>query len=347
MKKFNLILLLLGFGFLGYLIWRVGPVSLARQVADLGWGVVFLIAVEGLANLAHTLGWRHCIARGNSPVPLRRLFHMATAGYAINYVTPTASVGGDVTRAVLLSANVKGPDAASSVLLDKLMTAMAHLILVFLGAIFLFGKITLPTELWVAMAISTGLLSTGMIVFLMLQKFGKLGSVCRWLVDHHLGGRFVEQAASHLSKVDESLKEFYRKHPGDLALSVGWHFIGHSAAITQAWIFLVLLGQPAALATVAAAGILSLWFDLLTFAIPLNLGTLEASRILVFKSLGCQALLGMTFALAVRIAQVFWVCFGLLSYTLLADLRSDIEPFTRLRRWVGASRQRKQERWLG
>ena len=67
-----------------------------------------------------------------------------------------------------------------------------------------------------------------------------------------------------------------------------------------------------------AAGLLSLWFDLLTFAIPMNLGTLEGSRILVFKALGCEGLLGMAFGVAVRIAQVFWACFGLANYIWLA-----------------------------
>ena len=61
---------------------------------------------------------------------------------------------------------------------------------------------------------------------------------------------------------------------------------------------------------------MALWFDLLTFAIPLNLGTLEGSRIVVFKAIGCPQLLGMAFGVAVRAGQVFWACFGLVSYTI-------------------------------
>lgn len=68
----------------------------------------------------------------------------------------------------------------------------------------------------------------------------------------------------------------------------------------------------------AAVGFLSLWFDLLTFSIPLNLGTLEGSRIVALKAVGGDALLGMTFGVAIRVAQVFWACFGLASYGLFA-----------------------------
>lgn len=318
MKRLNTILLALGLVFLAYLVWKVGPGELWHQIRALGWGVTLLIIAEGLANVAHTVGWRHCIHDLQRQVSLPRLFSICMAGYSINYLTPTASVGGELTRAALLAETQTGSQAVSSVLLDKLMTAVAHLVLVGLGAAFLFWRVSLPVELWVAMTVTTGLLTTGIVGFLLLQKFGKLGALCRWLVERKLGGRSVEQAAEQISKVDEALKQFYREHPRDLVLSVVWHVLGHAVAILHAWLFLWLVGQPASLVTVITAGLLSLWFDLLTFAIPLNLGTLEGSRILVLKALGCQALLGMAFGVAVRIAQVFWACYGLASYVWLA-----------------------------
>ncbi len=321
MKRLNTVLLGLGLAFLVYLICRVGPHELWHQIGALGWGLMPLILAEGLGNLAHTAGWRHCMNGARPHVPLFRLFRMAMAGFAVNYLTPSGSVGGEVSKASLLASVQKGTDAVSSVLLDKLMTAIAHVVLVVVGSFFLLWRVKLPVQLWVAMAIVTGLLIGGITTFLLLQKHGKLGGLCRWLVQHKLGGRFAETAAQQLSKVDETLKRFYREHPWDLVLSAGWHLLGHSAAILQAWLFLSLLHQPAPFVTVATAAFLSLWFDLLTFAVPLNLGTLEGSRIVVFKALGCPALLGMAYGMAVRVAQVFWACFGLLSYTLLATGR--------------------------
>ena len=326
MKRLNNLLLVLGLVFLGCLVWTVGPGELWRQVSALGWGVIPLILSEGLQNLAHAIGWRHCVSGAPPRVPLPRLFRMSMAGYAINYLTPSASVGGDVTRVALLASSQPGPEAVSSVLLDKLMTAFAHLLLVSLGALFLLWKVSLPVQLWVAMAVTTGLLSVGMGAFLWMQHQGKLGSFLRWLVDHRIGGRPVRQAADQISAVDDTLKRFYRERPRDLLLAVGWHLLGHSAVIFQAWLFLWLLRQPAAFVTVAAAGLLSLWFDLLTFAIPLNLGTLEGSRIMVFKALGCSSLLGMAFGVALRIIQIFWACFGLVSYGLLTTSKSSPPP---------------------
>jgi len=320
MKRVNLALLVLGLGSLVYMVVKVGPGELLQQVRALGWwGIILLIVSEGAANVAHTIGWRHCLGKPKGNLTLMRLFGINMAGYAVNYLTPTASVGGEVSRATLLASTEGGPKAVSSVLLDKLMTAMGHILVVVAGALFLFWRVSLPVQLWVAMAVTTGLLSVAMTVFLFLQMHGKLGGLCRWLVEHNFGGNTLRTAAQQLSKVDQALKEFYSQHPRSLVLAVAWHFLGHSVAIFQAWLFLFLLGQPAPLATVAAAGFLSLWFDLLTFAVPMNLGTLEGSRIVVFKALGCPALLGIAFGVSVRIAQVFWACFGLVSYALMTS----------------------------
>ncbi len=314
MRRLNHALLLLGLGFLVYLVCNAGPHELWHQFGALGWGVLPLILSEGLANLAHTLGWRHCL-RGHG-LPLLRLFRFAMAGYAINYFTPSASVGGEVSKVALLSTTHRGADALSSVLLDKLMTGIGHLILAVLGSLLLLWRVSLPRELWIAMAVTTGLLTGGMAAFLLLQQRGKLGWICQQLVQRHLGGRPLLRIAEHITEVDAALKHFYRERPRDLVLAVCWHLLGHSMAILQVWVYLCILKQPAPLTTVAAAGFLSLCFDLLTFAVPLNLGTLEGSRVMVFRALGCPGLLGMAFGLTIRAAQMFWACFGLVSYSL-------------------------------
>lgn len=239
MKRLNTFLLCLGLAFLVWLVWKVQPSQLWRELSTLGWGVLPLILSEGVANLLHTAGWRRCIGVPARRISLWRLFRMAMAGFAINYLTPTASLGGEVTKATLLASGRNAPQAISSVLMDKLCFAFAHLLLVVVGSFCLLGRVQLPRPVLGAM-LGCGLLLTGGIVtFLLLQKYGRLGGLVRWLAARRVGGHFLQKAASQLTQVDEVLKTSYRERSWDLVLSVLWHLIGHSVAIFQAWLFFI------------------------------------------------------------------------------------------------------------
>ena len=318
MKKLHAILLVLGLVFLTYLVSTIGVGELWRELTSLGWGLISLILIEGVADLVHTMGWRRCLSGPHRSLPLVVLFCIRMAGFAINYLTPTASLGGEVTKAALLASNYRGPEAASGVLIGKLCFAFAHLLFVVVGSIAILWHIKLPRALWVGMLMGSALLAGGMVAFLLIQKYGRLGVVVRWLVAHKLGGRPLQRAARDITEVDEALKLFYRQRPWDLPLGVCWHLLGYMAGIFQTWFFFHLLNQDASFVVAASAWVLSLWFDLLTFAIPLRLGTLEGSRIVAFKAVGSDALLGMTYGVALRLAELFWAGFGLLSYGLLS-----------------------------
>jgi hypothetical protein len=239
---------------------------------------------------------------------------MAMAGFAINYLTPSASLGGEVTKAAWLASRCKGIDAASSVVLDKLCLAFAHLLCVAVGSIIVLTCVKLPPAFSTAMVLGTFALTSGIVGFMLVQKYGKLGSIVRWLASHRIGGRGLENLAGKISAVDETLMTIYRERPLDVIRSIAWHLLGHLVAIVQVWLFFSFLRQPVPLTGIISAGFLGLWFDLLTFAVPLNLGTLEGSRILALKAVGASALVGMTYGVALRIALLFWAAFGLVSY---------------------------------
>jgi len=67
---------------------------------------------------------------------------------------------------------------------------------------------------------------------------------------------------------------------------------------------------------------LGMWFDLITFAMPLGLGTLEGSRIVALRAVGYNVLLGMTYGIGLRLAQIFWAVIGLANYALMASRRT-------------------------
>ena len=124
----------------------------------------------------------------------------------------------------------------------------------------------------------------------------------------------MTKAATRLSEIDDHLKSFYRQYPGELARSVAWHVLGMACGIVQSWIFFCLLSEHPSWWVAAGVWFLGSWLDLLGFAIPTNVGVLEATRVLAFRVLGQSAALGLTYGVALRFEQLFWSGAGLVCY---------------------------------
>jgi uncharacterized protein (TIRG00374 family) len=324
-KNFHLALLALGGIFLACLIWKIGAGEIWHQLTSLGWGLIPLVLAEGIAEMIHTLGWRHCMNEPYRSLPWFFLFRIRMAGYAINYLTPTATLGGEVTKATLLASAHKGPGAVTGVIIGKLCFGFSHLLFVVMGSIFILFRIKLPASLWLAMLFSSVLVTSGMIIFLFLQKRGNLGGLVRWLAARKLGGSLMQRAAASITEIDQALKAYYDDHSSHLLRAICWHLLGYSIGILQTWFFFSLLNR-ASWTVAAATSVLGTWFDLLTFAMPLGLGTLESTRIIALKAVGYNALLGMTYAMALRLAQLFWAVAGLVNYALLANRHKEPGP---------------------
>src|SRR6516162_2776212 len=300
MKRLHAILFILGAAFLVGLVWTIGPGQLGHELSSLGWGLLPFVFGEGFAEMIHTLGWRRCLSGPLRSLPLPVLFRIRMSGYAINYLTPTASLGGEVVKATLLAAKCPGPEVVSGLLVEKVAMATAHGLFVALGCVALQSRVDLPVALWTSMLLSGALVVSGIGTFLFLQSRGQLGGLVRWLAARKTAGSFLRKAADQITGVDKALSSFYREQPLDFCRAVLWHLLGFSVGIAQCWLFLRILEPGASLATAAAVCVFGMWFDLLTFAVPLNAGSQEGGRILVFRALGYSSLLGLTCGISLR-----------------------------------------------
>jgi uncharacterized protein (TIRG00374 family) len=300
-----------------FLIYAVGPASLWRKLAILGWGLVPLTLLDGVTELFHAQGWRHCLSGSHRSLSFVRVFSIRLAGSSINQLTPTAGFGGEVTKGVLLASDRMGAEAAAAVIVDKLSQALAQLLFVVGGTCAALWNITLPRTLWAALVTGTLLLLLGVTGFFFVQKYGKLGAVVRWTVAHRLGGSGLKKAALHMTQVDHTLRLFYRDRPLDLPLSIVWHIMALVWSIVPAYCFLTFLTGRASLSVAAAVICLGTWFNLVTFALPVDIGVQETARVIVFSVLGFNSALGLTYGVTLRFEQLFWAGVGLVLYGML------------------------------
>lgn len=314
MKKLHVLTIALGILLLFFLIWKIGLNELAYNFSLLGLGLVPIILLEGIADIFHSFGWKACLSDPLKSISFSKIFCIKMAGTSINYLTPTLDVGGEVTKGTLLAVDHKGPEIATGIIIDKLSFALSKLIFVVVGSLTLLWSIELSQAIRIGMFTGSGILGGGILGFLIVQKYGKLGSIVRWLIKHNIGGNPLKKASDSITQVDDELRRFYKENPFNLPVSMLWHSIGFICGIFQCWIFLWILTQESSFITAAGIWLLGTWLDLVGFAIPTHVGVIEAGRILVFKVMGFDSSLGLTFGLTLRAEQLFWAGVGLLIY---------------------------------
>lgn len=326
MKRWRWLGLLAG-GTLFFFVLRASDLTAVwQQIRGLHWrfGTIFLfyIVIFGL----DTLGWRCALGPGIK-IRLDRLFRARLAGEAVNYVTPTAWIGGEPVKAYLLSKRYAVPisDGMTSVVIAKTTFSISMLFFILAGIGVAFVTQPIPSALmrwvWVTLSVLSSLLGLFVIVqfcgpFRRLAAFfsAEGGSRQRSLAGENVP-RWLEKIKSKISVWDESLTGFYRQNPKAVFWSLGFHFLGWMAGVVEVFLILRFLGIPVTVPT--AWSIEALWVLLKSgaFLIPASLGASEGISLFVCVALGLSAVSGLALALVRRARELLWVGLGLAEFS--------------------------------
>ena len=119
MSKFIMgVFLLGGIVLLGWMVGQVGLRDLSRA-SRLGLLLVHFFLLEIIPDLLHTAGWAACFQGYQRRLRLWQLYGIRLAGNAINQVTPTATLGGEVVKVLLLQPTLPRAQATAQSSLTK------------------------------------------------------------------------------------------------------------------------------------------------------------------------------------------------------------------------------------
>jgi len=296
-----------------WLVARSGPASLGRDAAALGLGAVFIVVVALLEHALHALAWGRCFAPAARP-GVWRLLGAHLAGNAVNLVTPTATLGGEVVRAGLLPPGLARSEIVASVTADRLAMSLADVAIGLLGFAVLWARG--PFSGWTRAAIAAGalLLTLGVLGFLMLQRGGRLASRVfeRGAIGRVVGAALSERLLAATQEIDGRLAALHAQRPGDFRAALLLHGAGTSVGALQLAIFLTWLGIPYDAATLATVFSVGVALDLFSFFVPARLGAQEASRMIAMSVAGLDPARGLLFSLVLRAEQFLWAGIGFL-----------------------------------
>ncbi len=290
------------------LVYRLGPSAVWDNLRLIGWGFALMLAQEGVSYLVNTTGWRFAFPPPRPPIRFRQLLAARLAGEAINNLTPTATIGGEVVRGRMLAGVVDSSSAWASVAIAKLMQTVAQMGFVFLGLLLVVRHTPLPVGFARGLLIGLAVLTSGLLTGIVMQRRGLFTAAARVAI--RLRVRVSERLRQQLQRLDAEIARFYTA-PGAVVLSVLCFFIGWCMGVVEVYIVLYCLELGATVGRAVTIEVLSVAIDALVFFVPAKAGTQEGGKVLIFHLLGLDPAKGLAFGIARRLRELSWSMVGL------------------------------------
>ncbi|HEY6394003.1 MAG TPA: lysylphosphatidylglycerol synthase domain-containing protein [Candidatus Binataceae bacterium] len=312
MRRIETIVLVLALGFYAWFLAHFGFSRVFGYVRIVGWGLGLTIALESLARIANTLGWRVTIRDYPGALGFPQLFGARVAGEAVDYVTPSAQLGGQFVMALMVRRKLRMPAGLATVAVAALAEAIGQI--VFVGMALMISlelvrmqeRLHLPILGGFALAVA---LAAGFFFVQTKKPFSHILHAAEKL-DPRIDTDEIEEAAED---ADAVLLDFYANHRVRLILSCLCYLAAWSFGPLEIYILLRLLHQPASLEIAMMVEAIGLLIERATFLIPAKLVSQEGGKALILAMLGYPAGVGFAVGFLRRLKEMVWVMIGLLS----------------------------------
>ena len=320
-RRIETLLLLLGVVLFVYLLGQIGAAAVGANLLLIGWGFTLVIGQEILAYLFNTLGWKAAFPEGDAGVSFAELLAARIAGDAINNLTPTATMGGEVVRARMLQGRIDSTLAWASVAIAKITQSVGQVFFILLGLGFVLTDTPLPHGVRRGLFVLLSLFALALLVAVVTQRRGFFGGLARFL--SAFGMSFTEERLRRIRSLDAQISSFYQT-PGGPVRSVGYFVIGWAMGVVEIYLILYFLELDPTWRRALTVEVLSMAIDAALFFVPAKAGTQEGGKVLIFSILGMPAAKGLALGIARRIREMFWALIGLAILTYSRSARAAV-----------------------
>jgi uncharacterized protein (TIRG00374 family) len=296
-----------------YFVVRADPRELLRIIGRLSLpGILCLLLMRMLFWSLRTLCWGIVLKRCHpGRVPFFTLLGAELAGHAVGHFTPSAKLGGDALRAVMLNAVPKNKSLAS-VILDKSVELMATVLMMSIGLFIALVHIRMETAQHILFLSLTAAVAILIFYFFRKQRKGLFIWVLEGLRKLHIRSRYLEAKRERLVEADAIIADFYSGHRRTfmkvfllyVAMILLWAVEMH-----MTFLFIGMRGiTPLTSFLVTTLGI----FANIVPVIPASIGIYEMTNLSVFVILGIPPKVGIPVILVRRLLNLFLAASGLL-----------------------------------
>jgi len=305
------LLLVAGLLLLGFLVYQLGPRAVFANLRLVGWGIVPIVGQEAIAYVANALGWLAAFPAAGPTIPFIELLRARIAGDAVNYVTPTATLGGEFVRTRFLRGQATTTALVASVAVAKLAQTVGQIAFVIVGLAIILDDTPLPPGLRHGLLAGLVAFTAMAIALVFVQRRGMFAPLLR--VAQRIGwAAHAPELMRRLRHLDAEIARFHLAANGAFFVSAFSFFLGWLMGIVEIYLILWFLDAGPSVHRALTIEVLSVAIDGMLFFVPLKAGTQEGGKVLIFTILGLDPAQGLALGIVRRIRELAWASIGLL-----------------------------------
>jgi len=311
-KKILRISLAIGILLFFLFIYFIGPGKIWENIKKLTWqNFVFLLFLRFIHSLLRTVSWKIIFEQYERKTSFLYLYAARLAGDAIGYLTPSAQLGGEPIRAVMVNkSNLE--KSFASVIIDKTVEIATQIVFTIIGVIVAITLMPLPGKYkYILIAFVFGAAFFAIFAFIK-QKQGFFIWIVKIFEKLKIKFKFIEKRKAKIKEVDDHISNFYKKHKKIFSIVFLLHSFIFLLWTIEIYLTLLFIGAEGT-TFIKSYIIVSLGaFVVMLPTMPASLGTYEITYVTIFILLSLGTDTGMTLILIRRIIMLLWAGIGLL-----------------------------------
>ena len=138
MKTFERVILFVGAAMMVGLLVKLDSAAVWANITQVGWGLAILVVIHLVDHLINAQAWRLSFNTSEgAAVPFWRLVTVRIAGDGVNYLTPSATIAGEVVRPAMLGNEVPVEARVASVVVAKFTQSLGQALFILTGIVFI------------------------------------------------------------------------------------------------------------------------------------------------------------------------------------------------------------------
>lgn len=303
--------------------------ELWNHICKAGWWLVPILGIWLVIYAMNALAWgmiTNNVKDKDHHISVWRMLKLTISGYALNYATPVAGLGGEPYRIMELSKDIGNQRATSSVLSYVMTHILAHLMFWMAGiAVFVLLVFAGIAKCNVVVGILTAVTTVVICSLIWLFFRGYNGGIAMRLAKIILfipglkrwGLRLIARHHQALDRVDNQIAMLHAQDKRTLYGSIAVEFLSRFVQSLEILFMMMLFDVGASsipilyLQSIFILTVATIMSNLLGF-LPLQLGGQEGGFVLGISLLGLSPALGIFICIICRVREIAWIIFGLI-----------------------------------